>query len=91
MVAMADEAVLQRQTPDWRDAAHGIDDELDRLHQAVAAARRQRGRDADVLEPELENFLSVLAHPPSYEQVVAANPGWRQGHNSWREAMEATG
>lgn len=88
---MADEPVLQRTNPDWRGAAHGIDDELDRLHQAVATARRQRGRGDDVLEPELENFLSVLAHPPSYEQVVAANPGWRQGHNSWREAMEATG
>jgi hypothetical protein len=85
---MADGSALRTGTDDWRGVAHAIDGELDRFQQAVERSRRRRGD--DVLEPELENFLSVLwageaDARPAREQVAPAR------HNSWRYVIDQVG
>ncbi|MCX7619896.1 MAG: hypothetical protein N2037_03500 [Acidimicrobiales bacterium] len=61
----------------WRKLATSIDYELDELKRAVAAARRSRWS-TDVIEPELENFLSALTTSPG-------SVGGPARPNSWRE------
>lgn len=85
---MADGSVLRTGTDDWRGVAHAIDGQLDRFQQAVERSRRRQGD--DVLEPELENFLSVLwageaGGRSAGDQVTPAR------HNSWRFVMDQVG
>lgn len=65
----------------WRKLATSIDYELEELKRAVAEARRSRWS-SDVIEPELENFLSALSPAPEPFRTGPARP------NSWREDIE---
>ncbi len=91
---MANDELVPGQDADWRAVVHAIDTELDRLHRAVAAARRQHWRGDDVVEPELENFLARLSEPAPgepYERVAALAPAAHRHRNSWRELIERVG
>lgn len=90
---MSYDEVLPAQDTDWRAVAHGIDGELDRLHRAVAEARRQDWRGRDVVEPELENFLARLTQPaPAPGRApVTSHAAAGERHHGWSDLIHRVG
>jgi len=70
-----------------------LDEELEALQYAVAAARRNRWHGGDVVGPEFETFLAALTMSPplTYGADFEPSPAWRGHRNRWREALEEVG